>query len=29
MQKITANPPMLPPRQADPVKAPPDMRAKP
>jgi tricorn protease len=29
MQKIQANPPRLPPRQADPVKAPEDMRAKP
>jgi tricorn protease len=28
MQKIQANPPMLPARQADPVKAPADMRAK-
>jgi tricorn protease len=29
MQKIQSNPTMLPQRQADPVKAPPDMRARP
>jgi tricorn protease len=28
VHKIQANPPSLPARQADPVKAPPDMRAK-